>query len=170
MIFETERLIIRTWELSDAADALEMYGHPDVLRFLPLRAAETASLETQWASLEKANQRYAELNDGTGFWAVVERESGRVIGASLLKALPGHPEIEVGWHQNPNFWGKGYATEAARGALEYGWNTLKLNRIVAVVLPDNHKSIAVTQRLGMKFEGMVQAYDLDLNLYSLSRP
>lgn len=170
MIFETERLIIRPWEQRDTADALEMYSHPDVLRFLPNRASESVSLESQWASLERANQRYAELNDGTGFWAVIERESGRATGASLLKALPGHPWIEIGWHQNPNFWGKGYATEAARGALQYGWENLNLDRIVAVVLPDNHKSIAVTQRLGMEPEGMVQAYDLDLNLYSLSRP
>ena len=106
VVFETERLIIRPWTEEDAADAREMYSHPEVLRFLPRRAEESATVETQWAALQKTNQVYADLNDGTGFWAVIEKSSGRAIGSSVLKALPGHEEIEVGWHQNPNFWGK----------------------------------------------------------------
>lgn len=166
--FETERLVIRLWNEADAFDALELYNHPDVLRWLPTRKPTTTAGE-QWENLKRVNDTYAALNDGTGFWAIVEKESWRPIGSVIAKKLPGHEETEIGWHLNPNYWGRGYATEAGRWAAEYCFNDLGLNRIVAVVLPHNARSIAVTQRLGMRFESIVTAYDLELNLYALDK-
>ncbi len=169
VIFETERLVIRRWEADDAADALEMYSNPEVLRFLPRRANDALSLESQKASIERANAKYAAINDGTGYWAIEEKASRRVIGASILQRLPTHAHTEVGWHQNPMFWGKGYATEAGQGALHYGFTSLALPYIVAIVVPDNARSIAVAERLGMKYQGMIREYDLDVNLYRIER-
>ncbi|MEO6061298.1 MAG: GNAT family N-acetyltransferase [Thermoflexales bacterium] len=75
--------------------------------------------------------------------------------------------IEVGWHLGR---GKGCATEAARACLDYGFPSLHLDRIVAVVHPDNPASRRVTERLGMKPEGRIRVYNFDLDLFALNAP
>jgi RimJ/RimL family protein N-acetyltransferase len=169
IIFETDRLRARPWTTSesDVADAFAMYSDPEVSRFI--RDAPEESLESQRALLERVIQRYRELGGGYGFWAVEEKASGRIVGASMVKPVPGHEHIEVGWHLARPAWGKGYATEAARGAIAYGFEKLGLERIVAVVHPDNARSLAVARRLGMAHTGRIHAYDQELELFVLER-
>ncbi len=125
--------------------------------------------------------RYAELNNGTGVWAIVEKATGQIAGTVILKQLPdnsGQPtqDYEVGWYLRRASWGKGYATEAARAAIDYGFTTLKLPVIYAVVNPNNQASIRVTQRLGMKplgrttkyYNAEVELFELDANQHQLS--
>jgi RimJ/RimL family protein N-acetyltransferase len=164
----TERLLIRPYTRDDAADAFEIYGDPEVTRYLGGGGVEE-SVETQRASLERVNARYAADGHRYGFWAVEEKVTGRVVGSVILKPLPGWPEIEVGWHFARHAWGKGYATEAARSVLEYGFTELGLKRIVAVVFPENDRSIAVTRRLGMRHEGRIRAYDVEVELFAVER-
>ena len=165
---ETERLFIRNWTLDDVEAAYAMYSDPEVARFI--RDAPEESLESQRATLEVVLKKYDEMGGGFGFWAIVEREAGEIVGSVILKPLPGHDMIEVGWHLARSAWGKGYATEAARAVLDYGFNGLGLARIVAVVNPLNERSLAVARRLGMHYEGQVQAYKMDLELFVLDRP
>ena len=164
-VFETERLLIRPYTPDDAADAFEMYGDPEVTRFLGDGIVEE-SVETQREALERVNRRYAELGAGFGFWAIVEKATGRIAGTLILKPMPGSTEIEVGWHLARRAWGNGYATEAARRCLQYAFETLGLKRIVAVTMPENERSMAVARRLGMKHEGRARAYDRDLELFA----
>ncbi|MBW4628564.1 MAG: GNAT family N-acetyltransferase [Brasilonema octagenarum HA4186-MV1] len=171
-IFQTQRLIIRQWSPeADAAQALEIYGDPDVMCFLSGKPEE--SEQTQRASLQRVIERYAQLNNGTGAWAIIQKQIGEIVGTILLKTLPdnqGKPtqDYEVGWHLKKAAWGKGYATEAARGAIEYGFNLLKLPVIYAVVKPENYNSIRVTQRLGMIPMGRTHKYyGVELELFKL---
>lgn len=98
------------------------------------------------------------------------------MGTILLEPLPdqhGLPtkDYEVGWHLERAFWGKGYATEAGRGMLNYGFSVLKLPVIYAVVKPEHHASIRVTQRLGMKLVGKTkQYYGIELLLFQKDAP
>jgi RimJ/RimL family protein N-acetyltransferase len=167
-IFETERLYARPYTLEDAPAAFEVYRDPEVARFI--RNAPEESVETQRATLEWILNKYGAMEPGFGFWALVEKETDTVVGSVVLKPLPGHPEIEVGWHLARRVWGKGYATEAGRACIEHGFKTFDMPRIVAVVNPLNTRSSAVALRLGMRPEGMVSAYNFDLNLYVLDRP
>ncbi|MGB3649872.1 MAG: GNAT family N-acetyltransferase [Rivularia sp. (in: cyanobacteria)] len=89
-------------------------------------------------------------NTTTGAWAIVENDSER---CSYPMKVSLHKMAEVGWHLRKASWGKGYATEAARKIINYGFNILQLSEIYAVVKPENHASVKVTQRLGMKHEG-----------------
>lgn len=170
--FETDRLLIRPWQpQADADQAFAIYGDAEVMRFMRPPAISVAEVRT---SLEKNLARYAELNNGTGTWAIVDKPLKELVGAVLLKQLPdneGNPtqDYEVGWHLRKISWGKGYATEAARVALEYGFNTLKLPVIYAVVKPENHASIRVTQRLKMVPIGRVKHYyNEELDLFKLT--
>jgi [ribosomal protein S5]-alanine N-acetyltransferase len=166
-IFESERLLVRPWTLDDAEEAFAIYGDAEVSTFISLTGPES-SLEAQRESLARLIARHEGWDPGYGFWAIVEKASGRIVGSVMLKPLPGHAEIDVGWHLGRCAWGHGYATEAGRGAIQYGFDSLGLSRIVAVVNPLNTRSLAVCRRLGMKHEGRIEAYSLELELFSIT--
>lgn len=165
VIFETERLRVRRWTEADAEAAFRIYGDPEVTRFL---AGPDSSVEHTRARLRRIVARYDEF-PGFGCWAITSRDTGEAYGSVILKVLPETAEIEVGWHLARSAWGHGYAMEAARACLDYGFHVLGLHRIVAVVRPDNPRSIAVTRRLGMTHEGQIHAYGRDLELFVAAR-
>ena len=89
---------------------------------------------------------------GFGQWAVVARASGTLIGRAGLWFPEGWPELEVGWVFARSAWGHGYATEAGQAAVDWARSTLGLRRIGSVIAPENTRSIAVAERLGMTFD------------------
>jgi RimJ/RimL family protein N-acetyltransferase len=143
-----------------------MYSDAEVTHFL-LGEPDT-DVETTATRLRSAEQRSAR-GAGLGFWAIEERDSGRVAGAVILKPLGDTEEIEVGYHLARDSWGKGIATEAAEGALRHGFTTVGLDRIVAVVRPDNPRSLRVIAKLGMRHEGRRHHYGSDLEYFALGR-
>jgi len=164
--FETERLIIRDWEpRRDIEDAWEMYSDPEVMRYLgstPNPKVDTDK-DALLERLEKRMESIVERGDGTGFWAIELKESGRVVGTVIAKWLPdadNNPtaDLEIGWHLKRSEWGKGYATEAGAGAKTYALEVLKVEVVYAVVYKENAASIAVTQRLGMVPLGPTDKY------------
>jgi RimJ/RimL family protein N-acetyltransferase len=168
--FSTERLIARDWTTADAEDAFAIYGREEVARWLgapPPR--RMASVEAMRANLEHIIARNAQHSRQHGLWALQLRGSGTVIGAVLLLPLEkADEEIEVGWHLNPDHWGHGYATEAGRGALSLAFGACGLTEVLAVVYPDNAKSIAVCRRLGMTHLGQTDRfYGVTLELFRL---
>lgn len=167
--FETERLVVRGWHLADVDAFFDIYRRWEVARWLGStpRALETLdeaeARVTRWAELNRAAE-------DEGRWAVERREDGRVVGTVLLVRLPdGDGEVEVGWHLHPDAWGHGYATEAARGALDWGFRR-GLEEALAVVRPGNTASAAVCRRLGMEPQGLTSRYyGLELELFRLRR-
>ncbi len=176
VIFETERTRVREWEPEkDAAYAYEIYGDPEVTRYLG--GKPTAGVAEQGAALKEMIVRYRALDNGTGAWAVEDRESGKPVGTVLLKQLPGTDmlltnDYEVGWHLKRSHWGRGLATEVGRAALDHGFRTLKMKVIYAVVLPANQRSIGVISRLGMISIGRTNRYygGLEVLLYKMEKP
>jgi RimJ/RimL family protein N-acetyltransferase len=143
----TERLLLRPWCNDDVAAFAAMSDDPAVMEFLrplPDRVASEA-----WA--ERARQHWR--SRGFGQW-VVEIPGGAgfagVVGLAVV-AYQAHftPAVEIAWRLARPFWGRGYATEAARAAVDYGFVTLGLAEIVAVTVPANQRSRRVMERLGM---------------------
>jgi RimJ/RimL family protein N-acetyltransferase len=111
----------------------------------------------------------AEQRMGLGWWLMHE-PGGPLLGHATLKPLSIRPEwIEVGYHLLPDARGRGYATEAARALLGYGFNTLKLSEIYSVVSPHNAPSQAVMQRLGMPRAGRHQHGGMEVDLFRMRR-
>ncbi|KAM3113428.1 GNAT family N-acetyltransferase [Phormidesmis sp. 146-33] len=165
--FETDRLLIRDWNpAEDAEQAFEIYRDPEIFRFFRTAFSNpqpSSSVESQRERLQKVVDLYAQLNDGTGYWAIVLKTTGEIVGSVILKQLPdgeNNPtgDYEVGWHLKKSAWGKGFATEAGRGAIEYGFTTLNLPVIYAVTHPENDASKRVAQRLGMIPQGHTDRY------------
>jgi RimJ/RimL family protein N-acetyltransferase len=170
VIFETERLQARDWSPDDAPSVLGIYRDPDVVRFLGsvpqpvVDEPEAAGRIERWTA-------YNATQAGTpyGFWALETRD-GTLVGATLLKPLPDAEEVEVGWHLGKAHWGRGYATEGARGAVAHGFAN-GLDTVYAVVYRDNAASLAVARRLGMTPHGPTDRYyGVTLELFSLRRP
>ncbi len=102
-------------------------------------------------------------------WAVVVKDSGHVIGYCGLIFLEGTTEVELAYGLAKSSWGKGFATEAARASLRFGFEELKLNRVVAVVNPQNIPSQRVLEKLGMKYTKDAHHYDADLMYYEIPK-
>jgi RimJ/RimL family protein N-acetyltransferase len=106
-----------------------------------------------------------------GLWPLDLLSSGELVGAILLQPLPDSELVEIGWHLNPDHWGCGYATEAARGAVALAFGPRELDRVVAVVDTGNERSQAVCRRLGMTHHGLTnEYYGVPLELFELARP
>jgi RimJ/RimL family protein N-acetyltransferase len=167
--FATERLVARSWSLADAEAFFDIYRRWEVARWLGAAPQAMETLDEAEARIT----RWAEANlasDVEGRWAVECREGGRPLGTVLLVRLPGGDgELEVGWHFHPDAWGHGFATEAASGALDWAFSH-GLDEVYAVVRPDNERSIAVCERLGMEGLGRTtRYYESELELFRVRR-
>lgn len=147
-VIETERLILRTWQDSDAEPYFQINQDPRVIEFL----MGPMSMEKVHAFIKGANDHHEKL--GYTLWAAELKATGALIGFVGLNFLdwdtPFTPAIEIGWRLGSQFWGCGYATEAAKACLDYGFNKCDLTEIIALTVPDNKRSIHVMEKLGMK--------------------
>jgi RimJ/RimL family protein N-acetyltransferase len=144
----TERLILRNWEERDRDLFHRINSDGQVLEFFPFRrnrAEADAKLEQFRTEIDK---------DGFGWTAAEIAGSGECIGfvglhrTEHMSFLP-EGTIEIGWRLAPEFWGKGYVTEAARAWLAFGFETLGRDEIVSFAVWNNHRSTAVMERIGM---------------------
>lgn len=149
----TERLQMRAMSVDDAEAAFAFNSDPEVMRY---------TCEELWTSVEQARAFLAAYPDfdtvGYGRWAVVHREDARVIGFCGLKYLEDLNEVDVGYRLLPAYWGRGLATEAVRATLDFGFETIGLARIIALVVPENLASRRVLEKCGLTLEGEIE-YD-----------
>jgi RimJ/RimL family protein N-acetyltransferase len=147
MRLETERLILRRWKSTDAEPYSKLNSDPAVMEFLPKRLSREES-DAMIARMEAHFSKH-----GFGSWAVEIKATGEFIGFTGLSrpAFEAHftPCVEVGWRLARAHWGHGFATEAARSALAFGFES-GLEEIVSFTVPANERSIGVMERLKMK--------------------
>ncbi|HEU0131957.1 MAG TPA: GNAT family N-acetyltransferase [Mycobacteriales bacterium] len=165
VLWETERLVVRELEETDAGALYELHRHPQVMDWL--KSAPSTGPDEERARI--AGWRGRGWPAGQGFHAMVEKATGRVVGLLVLKPFDHLPYLDLGWRLHPDVWGRGYATEAARGGIRYAFEGLGLPEVAAVTLPDNARSRAVMERLGMTFAGDVVHAGWPHVLYLLRR-
>jgi RimJ/RimL family protein N-acetyltransferase len=164
---ETERLLLRPKRLDDLAAMEALYADREVAPWVGWSGEEVDRAEAR-RRLERQVEH--ERRYGFSFWALVERASGEVVGDCGLQHLDEVPEVEVGWALLSSRGGRGYATEAAGAALAFGFAELGLERIVALVRPDNLHSRRVAERLGMVEDGRGTYHGVEHVRYALARP
>src|SRR4051812_14350423 len=146
-MIETERLLLRDWQPSDAAPFAALNADPEVTRYLrgPMRRDESDELI--------ARIRGHWQDHGFGLYAVEIKHSGAFagfVGLAIPSFLPEVlPAVEVGWRLAREHWGNGYATEGAQAAVDHGFSELSLRQIISIIHPDNAASVRVAERLGM---------------------
>jgi RimJ/RimL family protein N-acetyltransferase len=149
IVIETERLLLRTFTMDDAPLIYELNLDPEVIRYTldPIRDIEHAGQVLEQVILPQ----YALYDHGR--WAVHTKWDMGFIGWCGLKARPERNEIDLGYRFFKANWGKGYATEAARAAIQYGFEKLHLRRIIGRAMPENKGSLRVLEKCGMTFIG-----------------
>jgi RimJ/RimL family protein N-acetyltransferase len=151
----TERLELRRFTAADLEPLLHVFGDPEVMRYV---GAERRPLGREQVEALVARAEADWSQQGFGLLAIVERAGGRLVGEAGLQHLEAGPEIELGYTLARAAWGRGYATEAARAVLRWGFAGLTLRRIVAVADPANAASLHVLDKLGMTRRGLRECY------------
>jgi ribosomal-protein-alanine N-acetyltransferase len=143
-LFTTDRLAVRPKVTADAEPLHAAYGDEEVMRYLGGPCAAVARTREFVA----AHVRHQDAH-GFSMWTLVEQGTGAVVGDVGFLAYDGG--VEIGWHLRRTSWRRGYATEAARACLAYGFDELDFERVSAFTESANAASLRVIQRLGMRF-------------------
>ena len=149
----TERLVIRKYTLDDVPDVLEFASHPSVARIIFKDVQVTEEAVRKYIDLQISYQPFE--RDKVFELAIERKEDGKVIGF-LGFICQNHRQGEMGWGLGVEHRGLGYATEAARAVMGYGFESLGLHRIHADTSTDNLASWRIMERLGMRREGLLR--------------
>jgi RimJ/RimL family protein N-acetyltransferase len=151
-ILETQRLVLRRLTAGDAAFILELLNEPAFLENIGDRGARTlADARRYIARGPVASYR----KFGFGLYLVELKDSGAPLGICGLLKRESLDDVDIGFALLRRFWSQGYARESAAAVMHYGWTTLRLPRIVAITKPTNHASIALLEKLGLRFEKII---------------
>src|SRR5262245_15745486 len=162
----TERLLLRQRSLGDVAAIVRMNSDPEVMRFIGDGRMPTP------AELEKRTRERVDTDFGVGlgYWSVFLRDRpDDYLGYVVLSPVPESADIALSYGIRRDAWGKGFATEASRAGLDFGFRVHGLAEIVALTYPDNLRSQRVIARLGFAPAGVCNAYGRDLLLFRLTR-
>jgi len=158
-MLETDRLSLRPWKLEDLPDLQQLCSDPVVMEHFPhtLNEAETK------AFLKRLMDEYSKR--GYTYFRAERKDTNAFIGFVGLAyqdyESPCTPNVDIGWRLLPEAWGKGFATEGARFCLNYAFEVLKLDRVVAVCTKGNTNSERVMERIGMTRKGSFKHPALD---------
>jgi RimJ/RimL family protein N-acetyltransferase len=147
-ILRTERLVLRELVPEDVDSMHEVLGDPETMRFYP----HPFSRDETAAWIERNRERYAEY--GFGLWGLELLETGALVGdcGLTMQRVDGALDVEVGYHLNRSYWHQGLATEAATACRDRAFGVLGLDRLIAIILPQNLPSQGVARRIGMEIE------------------
>lgn len=159
---ETERLILRPFQLEDFEAVYEFGSNKEVQKYtgdrlIPSLDAAKDLIKNVWF---EDYQKY-----GYGRWATIYKPENKLIGFAGLKYLPSMDETDLGFRFLPEYWGKGIATEASVEILKYGFEELNLKRVIAIAMPENIGSNKVLTKLGLAFY-KVDGYEGDGGAYN----
>ena len=163
-IIETERLFLREFILDDAEKFYQLNLNPNVIRYTG---------NTAFKSINEAKSFLENYNDykanGYGRWAVINKKSNEFIGWCGLKYGELENETDIGFRFFEEEWNKGYATESAVACLEYGFDVLKLNKIIGRAMKENTASIKVLEKIGLVYETDCMFENKEAAIYKIEK-
>lgn len=164
----TERLILRAWREDDAPALAAIHGDPLVSRYIGVTGDPMPTLSQAWDHIALHTGHWA--LKGYGKWAAIERSTNRLIGRiGYFHAPYDWPGLELGWTLSRDCWGRGYATEGALAALDWGFETLPASEIISAIHPDNSASMRVAERVGEKRWREDKAHNKPCIVYGITR-
>jgi ribosomal-protein-alanine N-acetyltransferase len=163
---QTDRLRLRPLVADDATALHRIYGDAETMRYIGASGQPAASVDQTASSIAWFARHHA--FHGFSLWAVEERDGGELVGVAGLLFVEGRgPDVEVAYLIRRDRWGQGYATEAARAAIDVAFGPLRLERVVALAYPENAASQRVMAKLGMRPDGTATAYGREMVRYAM---
>ncbi|CAN5510195.1 GNAT family N-acetyltransferase [soil metagenome] len=153
IILRTQRLVLREFIPEDASSMFELNSDPEVIRFTGDEAFK--SIEEAAQLINKYDQY---KNYHYGRWTVLAYDSSEYIGWCGLNFNEESKETDLGFRFLRSQWGKGIATESAKACIDYGFNELRLTKIIGRAMKENIPSLRVLEKIGMKFEKEFEAH------------
>ena len=146
-ILETNRLLLRQFEISDADSFYELNLNPNVIKYTGNSA---------FKDIDEAKEFLENYSDyrrnGFGRWAVIEKSTNQFLGWCGLKYDEKLDETDIGFRFFEHFWNQGFATESAKACIDYGFKELKLKTIVGRAMKENLASIKVLEKIGLQYD------------------
>lgn len=164
---ETARLRLRQYTLDDLDELARILSNPEVMKYSPRGPIPKDKVKQVTQEILEFFLTHWEKHK-FGVWAVIDKTS-QLIGHCGLNFLPNSPEVEVLYRFEQSYWNQGIATEATKASLRYGFEEVKLDRIVAITTPEHMASRRVMEKAGLKYEKDAHFYNLDVVYYALSR-
>ena len=161
---ETDRLVLRMFGNDDLDAYYAICSDAEVMEFIGL--GKTMNRIETWRHIATMLGHW-QLR-GYGSWALEEKATGRLVGRVGFLYPEGWPGLELGWLLGRDSWGRGYATEAARAALEHGFRAFRFPRVISLIYPENARSIRVAERLGGLADGMTEILGMRVLVYAYS--
>lgn len=155
-VLETDRLILRRLAPEDAEFILRLLNEPSWLRFIGNKGVRNVE-DARSYILKGPVEMYSRL--GFGLYLVELKDGGSSIGMCGLIKRDSLEDVDIGFAFLPEYWGRGYAHEAASAVMEYGREVLGLRRLDAITSVDNESSARLLEKLGLRFEGMLKLSD-----------
>lgn len=159
---ETERTIMRKLSKKDAVDFFNLNQDKEVLKFTGDQPFENIQASIDFLTNYDQYEKY-----GVGRLAVIDKSTLKFIGWCGLKFSQEKKEYDIGFRFYRNYWNKGFATETAKKCLEFGFDKLKINKIVGRAMKENTGSIKVLEKIGMKFKENFEFDGKDGVIYEL---
>jgi RimJ/RimL family protein N-acetyltransferase len=166
-VIETERVKLRQWRAADVAPNTAMLSDPGTARFIAAEGKPVTDAFMGWRNAAIMSGHW--VLHGVGMFAVEEKSSGKYVGRVGPWFPPGWPGFEVGWGIAREFRGKGYASEAARGAIDWSFATFELDRIIHCIDRENTASQAVARRLGAEKENEFDLFGHPADIWATYR-
>ncbi len=160
-VVDTARLRLRGFRQADLDAYAAMCADAEVMRHIG--AGGPVGRENAWRQMAIFIGSWALL--GYGMWAIEERASGRLVGRAGFLHPPDWPDCELGWLLAREFWGRGFAIEAARAARDQGRHALGVGRLISLIRPDNERSLRLAERLGAVPDERIEFLGGDTWLY-----
>ena len=161
----TPRLVLRAFTMEDVEPLYHILRGEDVLRYFP--PMEPPPRERVQKMVAGLLQHWE--TRGYGLWAVASPSGGRLMGRCGLQWLPDTGEVEVDYILGRAFWGQGFATEAARASLRYGFEELELERVIGISHVENIASQRVLEKLGMARLEQKEFFGIPCYRYAIDR-
>lgn len=160
---ETERLRLRLFTHDDLPVMFALNSDPEVIKYADTPASDMEEVRRRLEQGPLADYK----KYGYGRFAVELKETGAIIGFCGIKYLPEIDLPEVGYRFLKEYWGRGIGTEAARVCVEFARDDLKVEKLVALIIPENAASIRVAEKLGMSKGPLIHIYDVDALQYEM---
>jgi RimJ/RimL family protein N-acetyltransferase len=161
----TDRLVLRAFTAKDIEPMHHILGGAGVLRYFPRSDPPSRDRVREMILAQQGHWR----ERGYGMWAVETRSTGELVGRSGLQYLPDTDEVEVDFVLGSAHWGQGFATEAGRASLRYGFEEISLESVVGIVHPENAASRHVLEKLGMTLTGPAEYFGMACYRYAIER-
>jgi len=163
IILESKWIYLRELTTEDTDMIYKLHNDPQVMTFMPYKNISYKK------AIDDTNTyiNLGKTNPGLGIWATVLKETDKVIGWTCLKELLDTKEIEIGYRYFPSYWNKGYCTEICNELIKYGFQNLNLDKIIAIVHPENIASVRVLEKLGLEYNKDVSHFNMNLRFYKL---